>query len=112
MPPKTHDISTLPRWAQDRMALQETNIAYWKGKCESALTGQTECFYDLGSQLHGEQALPKGASVIVRVPFGEARMHARRGCIEVYTSGHRAGDLCLKPLSSNHFLLVFHREDL
>jgi hypothetical protein len=108
MRPSTHDESKLPAWVQQRLALAAANEAWWRTKAERQQDGKTEVFYDLGVGMDSKQPLPPGCTVIVRSPQGEARMSARKGYIEVYTSGHSAGDMCLKPLASNHFLIQFH----
>lgn len=106
--PKQHDETKLPEWVQQRLDQARANEAWWRTKAERQQEGNTEVFYDLGTRMDGKQPLPPGSTVIVSTPQGEARMSARKGVIEVYTMGHFAGDMCLKPLASNHFLIQFH----
>lgn len=105
----SHDETKLPAWVQSELAQARNSAAWWKAKTERQQEGKTEVFYDLGTTMDGKQPLPPGSTLICRTSEGEVRMSARRGYIEVYTSGHLAGDMCLKPMASNHFLIQFHK---
>jgi hypothetical protein len=104
---QTHDITKLPQWAQEHIERLAHLAAYWEGKYQRQQAGDTEAWYDMGHGMDTKQPLPPGSTLICRVPDGEVRMHARKGMVEVFAFGTRAGEMVLRPLASNHFAIGF-----
>jgi hypothetical protein len=103
---RKHDITKLPRWAQDQIARLEYDIRYLEGKLQRQQDGNTDVFYELGFDGR-RQPLPPGSTLICRTPKGTVSMNTRKGRIEVYASGQAVGSMHIKPLAANHFVVGF-----
>lgn len=111
-----HDITKLPRWAQQRIAMLERDVAWWQGKATAGEAEPTNTYIDrLIGGPEERRYLPDGEQVTFELPDTTAgpgtppsgpwvhritvRVHHDRGFLDV--SDATGGALVVQPQSSN-----------
>ncbi len=107
---KKHDISKLPKWAEQEINSLRANVEYWKGMVTSCEKGETNIYAEVAHV--GEAApiyLPDRTSIYFR--FGKhshINVWMRDGWITV--NGSIGSGILVKPDASNQIMIRPERE--
>ncbi len=98
-----HDVSRLPKWAQDRIRVLEIDKARWKQSAQQVADGESNVYLrDYTGDGEFRRALPQNSHVIFVVEDGSIEVGFRDGTLDVRTEGLGANQrLAVFPVSSN-----------